>query len=198
MLERPSFIWYLWPFHYTKWKLDVVVPLVTWLGINFRTTHRVLMRPSIHVGFWLCEFTRPLVYGIFQLWAPIWTMMVGPYADSSNLSYTTISGNDCGPKCRDACLYIKIQDLRLSIQVSTSSLKFQKSWFQYKFQDFSIDFLCYLYRFENKILILYLYYDDRRDIWWNIAWAWGKSRGRSPRDFLRVQTPDDADKQPNI
>ena len=30
---------------------------------------------------------------------------------------------------------------------------------------------------------LYLYYDESRDIRWNIAWARGKSRGRSPRDF---------------
>ena len=34
---------------------------------------------------------------------------------------------------------------------------------------------------------LYLYYDERRDIRWNIAWARGKSRGRSPRDFPRAQ-----------
>ena len=34
--------------------------------------------------------------------------------------------------------------------------------------------------------ILYLNYDDRRDIWWNIGSARGKSQGWSPRDFLRA------------
>ena len=34
---------------------------------------------------------------------------------------------------------------------------------------------------------MYLYWDERRDIQWNIAWAWGKSWGRSPRDFPRAQ-----------
>ena len=34
---------------------------------------------------------------------------------------------------------------------------------------------------------LYLYYDERRDIRWNIAWARGKTRGRSLRDFPRAQ-----------
>ena len=36
---------------------------------------------------------------------------------------------------------------------------------------------------KKLIYILYLYYDERMDIWWNIAW--GKSRGRSQRDFPR-------------
>ena len=35
---------------------------------------------------------------------------------------------------------------------------------------------------------LNLYCDERRDILWNIAWARGKSQGRSLRDFLRAQT----------
>ena len=35
--------------------------------------------------------------------------------------------------------------------------------------------------------ILYLYCDERRDIQWNIAWAQGKSRGGSLRDFPRAQ-----------
>ncbi len=35
--------------------------------------------------------------------------------------------------------------------------------------------------------ILYLYCDERRDIRWNIAWARGKSGGRSPRGFPRAQ-----------
>ena len=34
---------------------------------------------------------------------------------------------------------------------------------------------------------LYLYYGQRRDIQWNIAWAEGKSGGRSLRDFPRAQ-----------
>ena len=34
--------------------------------------------------------------------------------------------------------------------------------------------------------VLYPYYDKRRDIRWNIAWARGESRGR-PRDFQRAQ-----------
>ena len=34
---------------------------------------------------------------------------------------------------------------------------------------------------------LYLYYDERRDIRWNIAWARGKSQGRSLRNFPRAQ-----------
>ena len=34
--------------------------------------------------------------------------------------------------------------------------------------------------------VLSLYWDERRDIRWNIAWAWGKSRGWSPRDFPRA------------
>ena len=34
---------------------------------------------------------------------------------------------------------------------------------------------------------LYLFYDERRDTLWNIAWPWGKSRGRMPRDFPRAQ-----------
>ena len=34
--------------------------------------------------------------------------------------------------------------------------------------------------------ILYLYCDERRDIWWNIAWARGKSGGRSQRGFPRA------------
>ena len=38
-----------------------------------------------------------------------------------------------------------------------------------------------------KVQILYLYYNERRDIRWNIAWARGKSRGRSLRDFPRAQ-----------
>ena len=35
--------------------------------------------------------------------------------------------------------------------------------------------------------ILYLYCDKRRNIWWNIAWARGKSRGQSLGDFPRAQ-----------
>ena len=35
--------------------------------------------------------------------------------------------------------------------------------------------------------ILFLYCDERRAILWNIAWARGKSRGGSPRDFPRAQ-----------
>ena len=34
--------------------------------------------------------------------------------------------------------------------------------------------------------VLYLYCDKRRDIQWNIAWAGGKSQGRSRRDFPRA------------
>ena len=37
------------------------------------------------------------------------------------------------------------------------------------------------------LAILYLYYYERRDILWNIAWAQGKSQGRSPRVLLRAQ-----------
>ena len=37
--------------------------------------------------------------------------------------------------------------------------------------------------------ILYLYYDKRRDIWWNIAWVQGKSRGQSPWDFPSIVLP---------
>ena len=33
---------------------------------------------------------------------------------------------------------------------------------------------------------LYLYYDERRDIQWNISWAHGKSQGRSLMDFQRA------------
>ena len=40
---------------------------------------------------------------------------------------------------------------------------------------------------ELPLVILYLYYDERRDKRWNIAWARGKSRERSPRDFPRAQ-----------
>ena len=37
---------------------------------------------------------------------------------------------------------------------------------------------------EEEVLIFYcICYDERKDIRWNIAWARGKSRGRSPRDF---------------
>ena len=42
-------------------------------------------------------------------------------------------------------------------------------------------------RWFMKPLLLYLYCHERRDIQWNIAWARGKSQGRSPRDFLRAQ-----------
>ena len=35
--------------------------------------------------------------------------------------------------------------------------------------------------------IVYLYCDRRRDIRWNIPWAWRKSWGQSPRNFLRTQ-----------
>ena len=38
-----------------------------------------------------------------------------------------------------------------------------------------------------RIGILYLYCDERRDILWNIAWAWGKSQSQSPLDFPRTQ-----------
>ena len=34
--------------------------------------------------------------------------------------------------------------------------------------------------------ILYLQCDERKHIQWNIAWAWRKCRGRSPRNFLRA------------
>ena len=36
-------------------------------------------------------------------------------------------------------------------------------------------------------LALYLHYDDRRDIRWNIAWTLGKSRRLSQKDFPRAQ-----------
>ena len=36
-------------------------------------------------------------------------------------------------------------------------------------------------------MILYLYCDEGRDIWWNIVWARGKSRGQSPKDCPRAQ-----------
>ena len=40
---------------------------------------------------------------------------------------------------------------------------------------------------RSEVCRLYLYYDERRDIRWNIAWARGNSQGRSPRDFLRLR-----------
>ena len=60
-------------------------------------------------------------------------------------------------------------------------------FFQNSFR-FDISWLrCEKYKYVWNIChILLLYCDERRGIRWNIGWAQGKSRGRSPINFLRA------------
>ena len=58
-----------------------------------------------------------------------------------------------------------------------------KSWFSILLWQMG---LVFMYCPVDKAL-LYLYCDERMDLRWNIAWAWKKSQGLSPMDFLRAQ-----------
>ena len=51
----------------------------------------------------------------------------------------------------------------------------------------TVEFLKKIRAVKVALFILYLHYEERRDIQWNIAWAQGKFWGRSTRDFQRAR-----------
>ena len=57
---------------------------------------------------------------------------------------------DCYLKSLNSCLDIKIQDFKVSIPVSISRLKLQKSWFQSWFQDATLTSLASSLNIKNQ------------------------------------------------
>ena len=59
-----------------------------WLGISSMITPGVLRIPTFWQEISSTKANRPLAYGLFQLY-PVSALMVGPYANRFELSYTT-------------------------------------------------------------------------------------------------------------